>query len=99
MGNSIFIYGQSSLRIHHLNYFLHVFELFNPYISDKYIVKERKCLQQIKEQKFNIVQLIFKRYLYLVLISIDIIFCRQSATNNNKKMIPFNIADKIYLLL
>ena len=25
-GNSSFIYGQSSLRLHHLNYFNHVFE-------------------------------------------------------------------------
>lgn len=29
-GNSRFIYGQSSLREHHLNYFKHVFDLFKP---------------------------------------------------------------------
>jgi hypothetical protein len=27
-GNSRFIYGQSSLREHHLNYFYHIFDLF-----------------------------------------------------------------------
>jgi len=34
-GNSRFIYGQSSLRIQHFNYFNHVLELFSkePYLS------------------------------------------------------------------
>ena len=42
-GNSRFIYGQSSLRIHHLNYFLHVFKLLlTPYISKNFILKERR---------------------------------------------------------
>ena len=53
-GNSRFIYGQSSLRLHHLNYFLHVFKLFKPYISENFILKERKFRD--KEPKFNIVE-------------------------------------------
>lgn len=40
-GNSRFIYAQSSLRIHHLNYFKHVLALFNPYLSKGFKLKER----------------------------------------------------------
>lgn len=40
-GNSRFIYGQSSLRKNHLNYFNHVFKLFKPYLSKNFTVKER----------------------------------------------------------
>ena len=40
-GNSRFIYGQSSLRIHHYNYFYHILELFKPYISKEFIIKEK----------------------------------------------------------
>ena len=40
-GNSRFIYGQSSLRLHHLNYFNHVFELFKPYLSKDFNPKKR----------------------------------------------------------
>ena len=32
-GNSRFIYGQSSLRKHHYNYFKHVYALFQSYLS------------------------------------------------------------------
>ena len=32
-GNSRFMYTQSSLRKHHLNYFNHVLELFQPFLS------------------------------------------------------------------
>ena len=31
--NIRFIYGQSSLREHHLNYFYHTFDLFKPFVS------------------------------------------------------------------
>ena len=40
-GNSRFIYGQSSLRYYHLNYFNHVLELFKPYLSNNFIYKEK----------------------------------------------------------
>jgi hypothetical protein len=40
-GNSRFIYGQSSLRINHLNYFNHVLELFRPYISKDFKLKQK----------------------------------------------------------
>ena len=34
--NSRFIYTQSSLRSHHLNYFKHVLEIFKPYLSKNF---------------------------------------------------------------
>jgi hypothetical protein len=42
VGNSIFFYAQSSLRKQHLNYFNHILELFKPYLSKDFIVKERQ---------------------------------------------------------
>lgn len=41
-GNSRFIYAESSLRIHHLNYFNHILELFKPYLSKDFILKDQK---------------------------------------------------------
>ena len=35
------MYGQSSLRIHHLNYFKHVLNLFKPYLSETFKLKEK----------------------------------------------------------
>ena len=40
-GNSRFIYAQSSLRIQHLNYFKHILELFKPYLSKNFNLKNR----------------------------------------------------------
>ena len=45
-GNSRFIYGQSSLRLHHLNYFLHVLKLFKPYISENFNSQRKKIYGQ-----------------------------------------------------
>nr|AYE93301.1 LAGLIDADG homing endonuclease [Termitomyces sp.] len=39
--NSRFIYAQSSLIIHHLNYFNHVLSLFKPYLSEDFVLKNR----------------------------------------------------------
>ena len=41
-GNSRFIYFESSLRLHHLNYFNHILELFKPYLSKNFNLKNRK---------------------------------------------------------
>ena len=49
-GNSRFIYGQSSLRKHHFNYFNHVFELFKPYLSENFKIKERS----FKDKRTNL---------------------------------------------
>ena len=39
--NSRFIYAQSSLRLQHLNYFNHILELFRPYLSKNFNLKNR----------------------------------------------------------
>ena len=43
-GNSRFMYGQSSLRIQHLNYFNHVLELFKPYLSKEFKLKTKSFI-------------------------------------------------------
>ena len=35
-GNNWFIYAQSSLRVHHLNYFNHVYNMFKPFLSKEF---------------------------------------------------------------
>jgi hypothetical protein len=40
-GNSRFIYGQSSLRLHNFNYFKHILNLFKPYLSNNFNLKEK----------------------------------------------------------
>ena len=40
-GNSRFMYGQSSLRIQHLNYFNLILDLFRPFISEDFQLKSR----------------------------------------------------------
>ena len=45
-GNCRFMYGQSSLRENHLNYFNHIFELFKPFISKEYKVKSRSFIDK-----------------------------------------------------
>lgn len=52
-GNSRFIYAQSSLRIHHLNYFNHILELFKPYLSKDFIHPLPPTARQEKEKKFT----------------------------------------------
>ena len=47
-GNSRFIYDHSSLRVHHLNYFNHVLELFKPYLSKDFNLKERSFTDKKK---------------------------------------------------
>ena len=55
-GNSRFIYGQSSLRLHHLNYFNHVFELFKPYLSKDFYPKKRSFTDKRSNKKYSSVQ-------------------------------------------
>ena len=45
-GNSRFIYGQSSLREHHLNYFYHIFDLFKPFLTQDFKLKPRSFTEQ-----------------------------------------------------
>ena len=47
------MYGQSSLRIQHLNYFYHVFELFTPYLSDNFTVKEKSFIDKRTNKSYS----------------------------------------------
>ncbi|KXN93362.1 Intron-encoded DNA endonuclease aI5 alpha, partial [Leucoagaricus sp. SymC.cos] len=51
-GNSRFKYGQSSLRKHHYSYFNHVFDLFQPYLSEDFKIKERSFTDKRTKQKY-----------------------------------------------
>jgi LAGLIDADG DNA endonuclease family len=45
------MHRQSSLRKHHFNYFNHIYELFNPYLSKDFKVKEKS----FKDKRTNII--------------------------------------------
>jgi hypothetical protein len=47
------MYGQSSLRKHHLNYFSHVLELFKPFLSEDFKLKERSFLDKKTKVKYS----------------------------------------------
>lgn len=51
-GSSRFKYGQSSLRKHHYSYFNHVFDLFQPYLSEDFKIKERSFTDKRTKQKY-----------------------------------------------
>jgi hypothetical protein len=40
-GNSRLMFGQSSSKLQHLNYFNHVYDLFKPFLSEDFKVKEK----------------------------------------------------------
>jgi hypothetical protein len=40
------MYGQSSLRENHLNYFNHIFDLFKPFTSEEYKIKSRSFIDK-----------------------------------------------------
>ena len=52
-GNSRFNYEQSSLRKHHYNYFNVVFELFKPYLSKDFNVKEKSFIDKRTNIKYS----------------------------------------------
>lgn len=53
LGNSRFIYAQSSLRLHHINYFNHVLELFKPYLSNNFIYKEKNFTDKRTNKEYK----------------------------------------------
>ena len=85
-GNSRFMYGQSSLRIHHLNYFKHVLNLFKPYLSETFKLKEKtfkdnRTNNTYKSVNFSTLSLpCFNQYKSLFY-------------KNNKKIVPINIQE------
>ena len=83
-GNSRFIYGQSSLRLHHLNYFNHVFELFKPYLSKDFYPKKRSFTDKISNKIYSSVQ-----FATLSLPCFN--YYKELFYNENKKIVPSNI--------
>jgi hypothetical protein len=84
-GNSRFIYGQSSLREHHLNYFYHIFDLFKPFVSKEFKVKSKSFVDKRTKNTYSSIN-----FATLTLP------CFTSYRNlfyniHNKKIVPLNI--------
>jgi hypothetical protein len=86
-GNSRFIYGQSSLRVNHLNYFNHVLEFFLPYISKDFKQKTRT----FKDNRTN------KRYSSVNFATLSLpcfnYYRNLFYDSNNLKFVPSDIAN------
>jgi len=86
-GNSRFIYGQSSLREHYLNYFYHVYELFKPYISENFSIKPRSFIDKNTKKTYSSVS-------FATLTLPCFTYYRNLFYNTqNKKVIPSNISE------
>jgi hypothetical protein len=97
-GNSRFMYGQSSLRENHLNYFNHIFDLFKPFIScpceassrgsKEYKIKSRSFLDKRTNKTYSSV-------LFATLTLPCFTFYRELFYNSQgrgaKKIVPLNI--------
>lgn len=84
-GNSRFIYGQSSLRKYHLNYFYHIFELFKPYISKEFKVKSRTFMDKRTKNTYSSIH-------FATLTLPCFTYYRNLFYNaENKKIVPSNI--------
>jgi len=57
--NSRFMYGQSSLRIQHINYFNPVLELFKPYLSKDFKIKTKSFVNKITNNSYSSVNFAF----------------------------------------
>jgi len=80
------MYGQSSLRLHHLNYFKHILNLFKPYLSKEFNLKERTFKDKRTDITYSSVSfatLTFPCFNYYRSLFYD--------NNNNKKIIPSTI--------
>lgn len=84
LNNSRFIYGQSSLRPHHQNYFNHIFELFKPYLSKDFIIKEKV----FSHKKTN---MIYKSVNFATLTLPCFTYYRDMFYISKTKIIPLNI--------
>jgi hypothetical protein len=83
--NSRFMYGQSSLREHHLNYFYHIFDLIKPFVSKEFKIKSRYFLDKRTENTYSSV-------LFTTLTLPCFSYYRNLFYNSqNKKIVPFNI--------
>jgi hypothetical protein len=86
--NSRFIYGQSSLREQHLNYFYHLayaLDLFKPFISKEFILKSRTFVDKktnINYKSINFATLTLPCFNY---------YRNLFYNKDNKKIVPLNI--------
>ena len=84
-GISRVIYGQSSLRKHHYNYFKHVYALFQSYLSVDFKFKEKSYLDkrtQVKYSSVNFATLSLPCFNFYKNLFYD---------SNNIKIVPLNI--------
>ena len=84
-GNSRFIYAQSSLRLHHINYFNHVLELFKPYLSNNFIYKEKTFTDKRTNKEYKSV--------HFATLSLPCFnyYRNMFYDSNNLKIVPLNI--------
>jgi hypothetical protein len=79
------MYGQSSLRENHLNYFNHIFELFKPFINKEYKVKSRSFIDKRSNKTYSSI-------LFATLTLPCFTYYRELFYNlEGKKIIPNNI--------
>ena len=84
-GNSRFMYGQSSLREHHLNYFCHILDLFKPFLSKEFKIKSRSFVDKRTKNTYSSV-------LFATLTLPCFSYYRNLFYNaENKKIVPLNI--------
>ena len=83
-GNGRFIYAQSSLRVHNLNYFNHIFSIFKPYLSKEFKTKSRSFLDKITNITYSSISF---ATLTLPCLHIKIYFIIKKI----KKIVPSNI--------
>ena len=85
LGNSRFIYAQSSLRIHHINYFKHVLELFKPYLSNYFNYKEKTFTDKRTNKEYKSV--------HFATLSLPCFnyYRDMFYDSNNLKIVPLNI--------
>jgi len=83
--NSRFIYGQSSLREHHLNYFYHIFDLFKPFVNKDFIIKPRSFVDKTTNKTYG--------SLYFSTLTLPCFNYYRNLFYNleNKKIVPNNI--------
>lgn len=80
------MYAQSSLRMHHINYFNHIYDLFKPYISSELKVKERIWTDQRNNTTYNSVS-------FATLTLPCLTDYRQMFDSSNNKIVPLNIKE------
>lgn len=85
LGNSRFIYAQSSLRLHHINYFKHVLELFKPYLSNDFNYKEKTFTDKRTNKEYKSV--------HFATLSLPCFnyYRDMFYDSNNLKIVPLNI--------